>query len=144
MAKKRAKVKVKVKSKGKLRAIAKPIPKPKVIKGETDLRDRYQFPLETGTSAKHNWFVYREFHTGKFVSRKNLPMKKCRIELWRYSRNGLHKFQRLWHEERFSRRVKPIPIEKEQAMLMSFYRNNRGHVVYDKELQQWVVFTRSP
>lgn len=141
---KRKKVKVKAKAKGKLKVIARPIPKPKINRGETDLRERYKFPLETGISAKHNWFIYREFHTGRFVSKKALAMKKCSLELWRYSRNGAHKFARLWHEKRFSRRVKPLPLEKEQVIIYKFYRQNRGKVVYDQDLQQWIVFTRSP
>jgi hypothetical protein len=137
---------VKKKAKGKLEPVTPLTPTYKFNPKAKDVRHRYDFGL-TKTSAKTNWFVYREFHTGRFVSKSKIKGKrgkKVKIELWRYSKDSPHKFKRLWEEKKYVKRKKPISHDTERLILRAFYRRNRSRFLFDVDLQKWVAFTRSP
>jgi hypothetical protein len=107
------------------------------------ISERYDFGL-INTSAKKNWFCYRDWHTGRYIAKKDIRGKKVHVELWRYSLDSPHKFKRIWIEKRYTTRQKPIPHETEQLILMGFYRRNHSKVIWDSDLKCWVAFTHSP
>ena len=133
-------------AKGKLEKISPLTPKYKYNRKAKDARHKYDFGL-IKTSAKSNWFVYREFHTGRFVSRKKIKgkrVKKVKIELWRYSKTSSQKFKRLWEEKKYTIRKKPVSHDTERELMRRFYRRIHIKFLWDEDLKKWVAFTDSP
>jgi hypothetical protein len=112
-------------------------------KGTYFLEDRYQFKIESGISAKKNWFTYRDHKTGRYVKKSEIH-GKVRMELWRYSKTAEHKFKMLWREKHYTFLKKARSLDKERMVLKQFYRRNNSRFVWDKDLCRWIAFTRSP